>query len=1686
MVPVSELQNRMKDLTPDQLRVLAQRLKGRKGAPQRDEPSLPVLVHAPEERFEPFPLTDVQQAYWVGRRGIFELGNVSTHGYSEWPMVNLDVDRITRALRRLIDRHEMLCAVILPDGQSQQVLPEVPPYDVAVLDLRGLPEQEVRAKLGAVRQELSHQVLPEDRWPLFDIRATLLDEDRAVVHVSFDTLIGDLWSLLRMIDELRQLYLDPEREMPAIDVSFRDYILAQKAFEKTEAYRRSEQYWQERLLDIPPGPELPVDENPAALAHAHFARRFGQLDAVRWRRLRSLAAGNGLTPSGLLLTAYATVLSLWSKSARFSLNVTNFNRLPIHPHVQRVIGDFISLTFLAVDFAQPMTFGQRAQEIQKQLWKNLEHGHISGIKLMRELARLEGRAPRAMMPVVFTSMLIEQQQDAPGAEEAEQEKSGTAGGGAEDDRPGSTAYGITQTPQVWLDHQVMEDNGRLLFNWDAVAGLFPPGLFDEMFDAYLRLLDSLLDEEGWTRGGRHWLIEHQLRERAWTNETAVPVPQVLAHQLFEEQARMRPDAPAVISAGRSLTYGELDLLSNRLAHRLRRMGARPNRLVAVVMEKGWQQVVAVLAILKAGGAYLPIPSDLPRDRWWYLLSHGEVSLAVTQSHLAEELEWPAGVRCVLVEDAQDAPGDPLEAVQGPGDLAYVLFTSGSTGLPKGAMIEHRNVVNRMVDVRNRFGIGPEDRAIGITALHHDLSVFDLFGVLGSGATLVLPEASGVRAPSHWIDCMVREGVTLWNSVPALLEMLAEELEHRSETSRPAGFSLRATFLAGDWIPVSLPDRMRSLVDGLQFFALGGPTETTVWDICNPVGAVDPSWRSIPYGRPMTNTRYHVLSESLEPCPNWVPGELCIAGEGLARGYWRDADKTSALFIPDPETGERLYRSGDLGRYLPDGTIEFMGRKDFQVKIQGHRIELGEIESVLAQHPAVRLPVVAVVGPERNRQRLVAYVVPVSGVSVATGAAPSRTALEAAERELDAWIALPMPVLPPHGEQIKDELTKVDFKLSEPGVRRGGQESEAIALGRPGFDERLLEAYRSRSTWRDFSPEPVPFAAFVRLLESLLRVRPDGEPLRVARYDSPGGLYPVQAYLQVQAGRVEGVEGGLYYYHPGEHTLVQLAAGVELGAHAHLPVNQTTAEKAAFTLLLVGRIGAVAPAQGGRALDLALVEAGSMGQLLMETAPAAGLGLCPLSTFDFGRIAPHLGLEEGDELLHSFLGGLRARPAEAAAAGGDHAAPSQAPAGAETLSEGAFLLPARKDWRVELDAQGREELRASEPGLRRISEGDHRLLLAPPASVESWRAAGLREFSGRPVPFDSLGRLLSVLLGIKTPEWPLAKYRYPSGGALYPVQVYLAVGPNAVKGLAEGTYYYHPRRHSLVSVKPGPVGGEAGLSLFLVGQLDAVQPVYGEWALDFCFLEAGYMSHLLAGNGLLHGIGLSPAHGVDPELLAPLLDLGPRHVVLHALSGGAIEQVSAAVESTEAPGIGEEERTVSAADFEDELKVHLRRKLPNHMVPATFVFLEAMPLTANGKINRKALPTPDSLDAGRRGDVTPPSTEFERKIAVMLEEVLRIENVGRDQNFFELGGNSIQMVQFYRRLQPVVDVELTVVDVFNHPTVASLAEFLTRGGGDDEQALAEAESRAAGKREGRGRLSRQLEKKKQRRGMDEVP
>jgi pyochelin synthetase len=417
------------------------------------------------------------------------------------------------------------------------------------------------------------------------------------------------------------------------------------------------------------------------------------------------------------------------------------------------------------------------------------------------------------------------------------------------------------------------------------------------------------------------------------------------------------------------------------------------------MEKGWEQIAAVLGILASGAAYVPIDPDLPQERREYLLNNSEVNFVLTQSWLRDRISFPEKIvrLCIDDRDLENESKEPLEPIQTPDDLAYLIYTSGSTGVPKGVMINHRGAVNTIVDINQRFKVSHSDRVLALSSLSFDLSVYDIFGTLAAGGTIVIPETSGDREPSHWAELIDRHKVTIWNSVPALMQMMVDYVEEgRRQKVYPAlrgtegrSFSshrflkddkdrvlenLRLVLLSGDWLPLTLANQIKTLGENIEVVSLGGATEASIWSILYPIEAVDPGWTSIPYGCPMANQRFYVLNESLEACPTWVSGQLYIGGIGLAMGYWQQEAKTAASFITHPLTNERLYRTGDLGRYLPDGNIEFLGREDFQVKIGGYRIELGEIESVLTRHPDVDKVVVTVAGKDAIDKRLVAYVV----------------------------------------------------------------------------------------------------------------------------------------------------------------------------------------------------------------------------------------------------------------------------------------------------------------------------------------------------------------------------------------------------------------------------------------------------------------------------------------------------------------------------------------------------------------------------------------------------------------------------------------------------------------------------------------------------------------------------------------
>jgi pyochelin synthetase len=496
----------------------------------------------------------------------------------------------------------------------------------------------------------------------------------------------------------------------------------------------------------------------------------------------------------------------------------------------------------------------------------------------------------------------------------------------------------------------------------------------------------------------------------------------------------------------------------------------------------------------AGGAYLPVGPQLPALRRERILADAGAVAVITDAEAEARLEWPPDLPRIVTAPPSGTPAGSAQAGPAdPADLAYVIYTSGSTGTPKGVMIEHRAALNTVADINERFGIGPADRLFGLADLGFDLSVHDLFGTFAAGAALVLPDPDQRAEPAHWAEVMAAHGVTVWNSVPAQMQMLVEHLEAGGAAG--AGGSeipqdLRLVMLSGDWIPVDLPGRIHALWPDARVISLGGATEVSIWSIFHPVEEVPAGATSVPYGKPLRNQSFHVLDERYAPCPVWTAGELYIGGHGLARGYRGDPERTAAAFVTHPRTGERLYRTGDFGRYLPDGSIEFLGRRDGQVKINGHRVELGEIEATLTRHPGVDSAVVVKADGEAGAARLLGYVVPARGTTVDVDAdAAGGTAGDAAgadglfvtehadpERADADWQALraaaEVPAPGPSPQALRtawDVLNEVYATAVGTAFRRLGLPDNPAAAVAPRYERWLARATAARPPAADGIP-----------------------------------------------------------------------------------------------------------------------------------------------------------------------------------------------------------------------------------------------------------------------------------------------------------------------------------------------------------------------------------------------------------------------------------------------------------------------------------------------------------------------------------------------------------------------------------------------------------------------------------------
>lgn len=954
---------------------IAQRIGRARPAEDRISTSTPPAASENNERptDSSFELGAVQQAYLVGREPAFPLGGVATYYYYEYDRVaddpHEDLRTLENAWNAVVQRHPMLRFVVDADARGV-VRDSVDRYSFGVTDLTQAAPDTCAEALGELRRTNSHRVLPVDTGPLYDIRAALLPGGVTRLFVGFDILALDMAGWITLMREWGAR-VDGRSDFPPLGPSFPEIVRARKA-DPGQIRRRAadREYWAARAQELPGGPNLPWLTAPHSLGIPRFTRCSTELDSSTWDSLRSASASRGLTPTAVLLASFAMTLRCWGATEKFALNTTLFDRE--HPCDEKTtaesIGDFTTTVLVEMPLVDDCDFATFASAVNHRFWSDMDHRTVSGVEALRlgparastpAQSADSAQLPGPSHPVVFTSGLgLSDGNDSPTA------------------WLGSEVFGVSQTPQVLLDHIVRDDGGRLRIAWDTVDGALDPHFVRSMAEAHARLLGRLADvDAAWT-------------DRALAHDPSFRPEDPITANAFEStgplltdpfDARADDSSPAVISGTTAHSAESLRCRAADIAHCLAARGIGPGDTVAVSAEKSPAQVIAVLGVAASGAAYVPVEPNWPPERVASVVRQADIAHALVAADV-DRSRWPAAVDILTFDAAgkisDDGAADLDRAVSrrpDPGDLAYIIFTSGSTGEPKGVAIEHRAVRTTLDDLMGRYPLASDDRVLGLSAFSFDLSVFDIFSVLGAGGALVLPDSSRLRDPGHWMDVMARHRVTLWNTAPALLEMLVEYAEIEQERARRALSSLRLVFLSGDYIPTTLPDRLRALAPEATLVSLGGATEAAIWSIFHPIGEVDPEWTTIPYGRALGGQSFHILDDGV-PCAVGQAGELYIGGAGLAREYIGNPEQTSARFVVHTATGRRLYRTGDLGRWRTDGSIEFLGRVDRQVKIAGHRIELGEIDSTLERLPQVRAAVASAVPGPDDRPRLVCFIV----------------------------------------------------------------------------------------------------------------------------------------------------------------------------------------------------------------------------------------------------------------------------------------------------------------------------------------------------------------------------------------------------------------------------------------------------------------------------------------------------------------------------------------------------------------------------------------------------------------------------------------------------------------------------------------------------------------------------------------
>ncbi len=930
----------------------------------------------------------------------------------------LDVGALERALDALVRRHPALRTAFPMHGDAP--VQAVAPEEAFRLEVEDAALHEGEAREDGARRLAGEELRrPFDlaRGPLFRARLFRLGADDHVLTLAMHHAVTDAWSMEVVFRELGEAYgafrRGGEPGLPALPVSYADYAAWQREALRSGALDGEIAYWTGRLEGAPAALELPSDRpRPAAQSfrggiHSH------PVPPALAGALRAAGRRSGATPFMVLLAGLDVLLSRWSGQDDVVVGTPVAGRTRAEVH--GVVGFFVNTLALRTDLGGDPTFRELLGAVRDGALGAYAHQDLPFDRLVEELRvpRDPGRSP--VFQVMFTL------QDARGGE------------------PRLDGVECTTLPPARrhalfdLALTVRESGSGMEAVWDFAADLFDAATVERMAGCYLTLLEAAAADPDRPVSGLPLLADAE-RGRillGWSRAAAGVAETRPVHELVAEQARRAPGAVALRSGDEALGYAELERRANRLARRLRGAGVGPESVVGVYLDRGIDQVVSVLAVHRAGGAYLPLDPGYPRDRLAFMLADSGARVLLTHSRRSGELAVPgAATVCLDGGEAVDAAADstPLPGGAGPLELAYLIYTSGSTGRPKGVQVEQRSLTHTLAGNLAALGIGPGDEVHALASFAFDIWLFETLLPLAAGATVRLVPAE--RVPE--VDRLAGElrEATVLHAVPALMRPLVDRV--RRGGAGPLG-GMRRVFVGGDAVPPELLAEMREAFPSAEIAVLYGPTEAAI--VCSRHVVTGGEGERRVLGRPLAGVSLHVLDARGHPVPAGVPGELYVGGPGVARGYHGRPGLTAERFLPDPFStlpGARLCRTGDRARWLADGTLEFLGRTDQQVKVRGFRVEPGEIESTLAGHPGVRQAVVLALDGAGGDRRLRACIVP-------EGEAPGVAELRAFLRERlpdhmvpAEYVALGAFPLTPTGKVDRRALAALDAERGDAG------------------------------------------------------------------------------------------------------------------------------------------------------------------------------------------------------------------------------------------------------------------------------------------------------------------------------------------------------------------------------------------------------------------------------------------------------------------------------------------------------------------------------------------------------------------------------------------------------------------------------------------------------------------------------